>query len=228
MEEEKNIEEKELSNLSKAMSLRTIIILENLSRTHICKIYCNDGSHGTGFFCNIPFGWNNYLRVLMTNNHVLNKNDIQPGRVINFSLDNDYKEFNILIDNTRKTYTNELYDVSIIEIKKDDKIDVDSFFDLDRQIFQKNIREIFRNSEIYLLHYPKWKKMEISPGIIKYINKDKTTIYHTCDSSGGSSGGPIINQDNFQIIGIHKGAPERAKDYNFGTLLKEPLEQFNK
>lgn len=125
------------------MSLRTIIILENLSRTHICKINCNDGGHGTGFFCNIPIGWNNYLRVLITNNHVLNKNDIKPGRIINFSLDNDYKEFNILIDNSRKTYTNELYDVSIIEIKKDDKIDADSFFDLDRQIFQKNVREIF-------------------------------------------------------------------------------------
>ena len=46
----------------------------------------------------------------MTNHHVLNEKDIGPGQTINFSINNDYKEYNVLIDNNRKTYTDEYYD----------------------------------------------------------------------------------------------------------------------
>ena len=81
--------------------------------------------------------------------------------------------------------------------------------------------------QIYLLHYPKGNRLEYSIGLIKCINEDNYTIKHLCDSSGGSSGGPIINSFNFQVIGIHKGGALKAKNYNLGTLLKEPLEEFN-
>ena len=67
----------------------------------------------------------------MTNNHVLDENDIQPGQTITFSINNDYKYYNILLDNNRKTYTDKSYDITIIEIKKEDNIDGNSFFELD-------------------------------------------------------------------------------------------------
>ena len=133
-----------------------------------------------------------------------------------------------MIDNERKTYSNKSYDVTIIEIKKDDNIDRKSFFELDQQIFQENAYKIFKNCQIYLLHYPKGIEMEISSGIIKNISEDNKTIHHLCDTSGGSSGSPIINVLNFQVVGIHKGAAEGGKNYNLGTLLKEPIELFNK
>ena len=41
----------------------------------ICKIYKDNGAIGTGFFCKIPFN-NNLLKVLITNNHILNENEI--------------------------------------------------------------------------------------------------------------------------------------------------------
>ena len=80
-----------------------------------------------------------------------------------------------------------------------------------------------------MLHYPKGIKKEISFGIIQSIteDEDRKTIYHLCDSNAGSSGSPIINRKNFQIIGIHKGAPTGSQNYNLGTLLKEPIEKFN-
>ena len=227
MEEENYIKEKELTNQPKAIPLTVIKNLEGISRTHICKITCQDGTHGTGFLCNIS-NWNNTLKVLMTNNHVLNKEDIQPGKKIVFSFDNDRLPNRLLIDKNRKTYTSELYDVTIIEIKQEDNlkgVDEKSFFDLDNQIFDEKANEIFRNSQIYLLHYPKGIEMEISPGIIRNISENKRTIFHLCDTSGGSSGGPIINKDNFKVIGIHKGAAEKGKNYNMGTLLKEPIEK---
>ena len=71
-------------NQPKSISTEEMIgILERI-KTHICKIYCNDGSYGTGFFCNIEINWNNRLKVLMTNNHVLNKNNIQNKETIKF------------------------------------------------------------------------------------------------------------------------------------------------
>ena len=229
MKSDNYIKEKELSGQSKAISARELTILLGLIKDHICKINCKDGSHGTGFFCNIPFGWNNTLKVLMTNNHVLNLNDIQPGQTINFTLNNDDEKYNIPIGNDRITFTDESSDVTIIEIKENDKIKKNSFFNLDEQIFEENFIKIFKNCQIILLHYPKGVEMEISNGIIKNIieDEDKKTIHHLCDTSGGSSGSPIINKANFQVIGIHKGAPVGGQKYNLGTLLKEPIEKFN-
>ena len=226
MEEEKYIKEKGLSNLPKVILAKQMKILLTLLETNICKIYCNDGSRGTGFFCNIEIGWNKNIKVLMTNNHVLNVNAIKPGKTVKFSINNDNKYYKILIDKSRRTYTNEFYDVTIIEIKEKDKINEKSFFDLDRQIFEENSYEIFRNTQIYLLHYPKGIEMETSNGVIKSISIDNQEIQHLCDTSGGSSGSPIINKDNFKVIGIHKGGAEGAKNYNLGTLLKGPIEQF--
>ena len=118
---ENYIKEKELAGQLKAISAKELTILLGLIKDHICKIKCKDGMHRTGFFCNIPIGWNT-IKVLMTNNHVLNLNDIQPGQAINFTLNNDDEEYNIQIDNDRITYIDESFDVTIIEIKEKDKI----------------------------------------------------------------------------------------------------------
>ena len=63
--------------------------------------------------------------------------------------------FEIEIDNDRKKYNSETYDITIIEIKKNkDKLNIDSFLDVDEQIFNDNPQEIFKGKSIYLLHYP--------------------------------------------------------------------------
>ena len=41
----------------------------------ICKIFQDNGKKATGFFCNIPYR-DKTIPFLLTNNHVLNKNDI--------------------------------------------------------------------------------------------------------------------------------------------------------
>ena len=229
MEEAKYIEGKELENQPKAIPIEVMMKLGELTKTHICKINSN-GKKGTGFFLKTPFGFFNTLNALITSNQVLNKDDIQPGQTINFTLNNDSKEYNILIDDTRKTYTNESYDFTSIEIKKDDNIDEKYFFDIDKRMFQENenvnASQIFANSQIFLLHYPKAIQTEVSVGIIQLIKEDNLTIHHTCDTTNGSSGGPIINRDNFEVIGIHVGASEGGKNYNIGILLKEPIEKF--
>ena len=194
----------------------------------ICKIDCSDGGHGTGFFCNIPYKWNTNLKMLITNNHVLNNKDISIGQKVRFSINNEMIHYEIEIDETRIKYTNEEYDITMIEIKEKDKLDKKSFFDIDNQIFEENPNKAFQNMQIFLLHYPKGNKMEYSIGLIKNIKDNNYTIQHLCDSSGGSSGGPIINFIKFQVLGIHIGGAKGGFNFNLGTLLKEPIEKFNK
>ena len=200
-------------------------VLNEFLENRICKIKCL-GSLGTGFFCIIPYDDWDDLKVLMTNNHVIGDNDLIIGNKIKFTLDNDRKEKEIILDEKRKIYTSEKYDVTIIEIKKTDGIEKGSFFEIDNQVF--NDYKIYIKQSIYLLHYPKGKEMKYSIEIINNIYEDGYTIQHYCDSDEGSSGGPLLNSIDYKVIGIHKGGAKGTKQNNLGTLIKEPIEDFKK
>ena len=79
------------------------------------------------FFCKIQYTYNITLKVLMTNNHVLNEQDILSGKKIKFSINNELIFYEIEINETRKIYTNKKYDITIIEIGENDKLDKISF-----------------------------------------------------------------------------------------------------
>ena len=150
-----------------------------------------------------------------------------PGNKIRFSLDDGNKNFEILIDESRKTYANrEKYDITIIEIKKNDGLDFGYFFDIDNFDNIENPNDKYRNKGVYILHYQKGNKSEYSLGTIKVILEDGVNIQHLCSTEEGSSGGPIINLENYKIIGIHKGYDDKHK-VNLGTYLKEPIKDFN-
>ena len=131
----------------------------------------------------------------------------------------------ITIDEKRKTFTSEKYDVTIIEMKPTDGIKLDSFMEIDKDIYKDNFKEIFKNKSIYLLHYPKGAEICKSEEVMKNIGLDNYTVIHCCDSNNGSSGGPLINLKNNKVIGIHKGYNDKKK-INLGTILREPIEKF--
>ena len=85
----------------------TKLILSQMENC-ICKIIKDDGKKGTGFFCIIPFPErNNLLNVLITNNHILNENDIENDKIIKLIMYNKEQniEKEIKIDNSRKKLT---------------------------------------------------------------------------------------------------------------------------
>jgi len=132
----------------------------------ICRIYCNDGSKGTGFFCKIPFpdsnGYQDPLEVLITNNHVLSQSDINPGRNFEIYLNDESIKKSINIDKDRLTYTFEKpVDVTFIEIKPNDNIDSDSYIELDENIFNMEKINSYLKNTVYLLHYPRRKECRI-------------------------------------------------------------------
>ena len=78
MEEDIYIKEKDLENHPNKMNKEQLKISVEQMENCICRIKCLKEGHGTGFCLVIPVldDWNLSLRVLMTNFHVLEKNEI--------------------------------------------------------------------------------------------------------------------------------------------------------
>jgi len=86
----------------------------------------------------------------MTNNHVLEENDLKKYSNIRFTIDDGNIEKNIIIDDSRITFTDKDLDVTIIEIKPYDKII--HFLDIDEEAFSEDIDvNIYKNEKIYIL-----------------------------------------------------------------------------
>lgn len=130
---------------------KTKIILKQMEN-YICKIE-NKNGNGTGFFCYIP-NKNKLFPVLITNNHVINKEIIENENKIIISFYKDKKKIQkqLKINDNRKIYTNEKYDTTIIEINKE-KDEIDNFLELDDNIFNEYIN--IYNKSIYVIQYPK-------------------------------------------------------------------------
>ena len=230
MEENK---EKYIQNSLEPVSIDSTEIILNQMKTCICKIHKN-GIKGTGFFAKLPYKKDN-LSVLITNNHILGENEIKNGKNISISLNNEKTFKTIKINSKRKRYTNEILDVTIIEIKED--IDnISDFLNLDDQILSNYylysdendincLNDIYKNESIYLLNYIKGKEIFASYGLLTSITESK--INHKCNTDTGSSGSPIILLKNHKVIGVHYGSPIYNNfSFNFGTLILKPIIEF--
>ena len=190
----------------------------------VCKIEKLDGIKATGFLCKIPYPDQfRLLPVLITNNHILKKDDIDVNKTIKIIFENDRIVKYIKLG-ARISYTNakDHIDITIIEIKPN--LDgLHYFLDIDESIFDNNYKQIYKNKFIYLLQYSKGKPSH-SEGIIKNINNGY--IEHTCSNDLESSGAPILNLSNFKVIGVHKY--KNQNNYNLGLFMKYILHEFNK
>ena len=205
---------------------RTEKILEQMKKC-ICKIIVN-GCQATGFFCKIPFpNINNMLHVLITCNHVIGEqllNQEEARILLDIKEEDQPRELCLY---HRLYYTNKEFDITIIEIKSEDKIF--NFLELDDIIINdilNNINKtiIFQDETICVLQYPEGK-LSVSYGIFDRIFEDKKYPFvHKCATEEGSGGSPILNINNNKLIGLHIGS-YRWK-YNLGLLLNYPIKDF--
>ena len=168
----------------------------------ICKIEAQYKSgdkyiykRGSGFFCNIP---DKNLKVLMTNNHVLNQEFLDTAKKLNYSIEENFikKDYELNLEKKRYKYTDEELDFTIIEILKEDKIL--KFLEIDDFIYNKDYIE----EKIVVIQYPLSQNLKISSG--KIIGKQDNCLLYDVGTDGGSSGSPLILLDNLKIIGLHK------------------------
>ena len=202
-------------------------IIEQMEK-NICKIKIGK-KQGTGFFCKIPFpNKDSMLPVLITNNHIVKGDFLKMN---NSKLLVDIKENAEIIEldlNNRMKYTNEEFDITIIEIKEEDVII--NYLELDDAILNdilnnKNKNKDFIDKTIYIIQYPE-SELSVSYGILEDIYLDKKSNFkHKCSTKNGSSGSPILNMHN-QVIGIHKESYKN--EYNIGTFLNDAIKEFIK
>ncbi len=165
---ESTIREKDIKTSPEPVSFKgTETILDQMNNS-ICRIYTDKGK-GTGFFTKIPYK-SQLLPVLLTNNHVIGQDDILYNNYFSIYLNNDKKTKRIQLNNNRLMYTNEKLDITIIEIKDNDKLN-NKYLELDDEImnYLKSNREdefnyicdIYSNNSIYLINYPDFKNVVV-------------------------------------------------------------------
>ena len=226
--------EVEIKGAVKPISLKQTSIILNQMQTCVCRIH-NGQKKGTGFFLKIPYQKND-LPVLITNNHVLGEEKIAEGQLITLSLqslNDEETTINIEIDNGRKRYTNEILDVTIIELNDNDKIK--NFLTLDKKVINiissenkdrtEYFNNIYKSISLYILKYVE-NNILASFGLLQQISQN--SIYHKCSTVYGSSGSPIILLETNEVIGVHFGPAKHTPNTNEGTFLVEPIRQFQR
>ena len=190
----------------------------------ICKIIIEKEDsfiYGTGFFLNILDSG----KYLCTNNHIISKETINEE--IYLEIYNNKKR-KLRINNRNIKYFEKPKDITIIEIKNDDRIYKYIEF-LNYDLNYKNGYEIYKNADIFSIEYPLGQNAACASG--KIIGIDNNEFSHTIPTNNGSSGCHIILLHDdikfLQVIGIHKASGILNK-LNYGTFIAEIFNVYNK
>ena len=218
----------------------------------ICIITINKGpkgtGFGTGFLCSI--GLVKKIKSLVTANHILDEDQLKIGKEIKITFNDDKNSKIIKMDGSRRIYANEKDDITIIEIKDNDKLNDYDALEIDSNIYKDliNSYDEYNNKIVYILHYPEGNFVIFSKNIIIDIDNNNN-IYHSCANEVGSSGSPMLNLDTLKVIGMHRGYDNFNKERfhnetimkfqndfdkenklkcNIGKIMKESIINFNK
>ena len=211
--ENKNIVDNKIDYNSVNINDNEYII--SLINENICQVISKTGIIGTGFFCKIPFPYSwMLLPALVTNCKILDESDISLGEKIKLTLNN--KNITLTIDNNRKTYSSQEYQISIVEIRIDDNLNIDRFLDV-------KILDTNQLKKIFLMHHKKNKNdKNFSSGIIIDLDINNNYFTHSCKSTKESLGSPIISFVDYKIIGINAGIIDNS-NYSKGILFNNTL-----
>ena len=196
----------------------------------VCKIKCSNGKKGLGFFYKIPIkkNENNFMSVLINDSQILNEKDFDSNKnnQIKITL---YNGEEILIDESRKIYTNKEFEVTITEIKEDEIKDNNIYSEIDN--INPNIND---KPEKFLAIYSydydynnnnNDKIFNFSFCHLKDINKKNNNIieYENEEKDKEFPLGSLLLNLKGNIIGIHK---QKDKEKNFGILIKGLINEY--
>ena len=187
------------------------------------------GIYGSGFLLEINEDNIPIKKVLFTCNHVLNEEYLKSNNKIeiknqakinHINIKNNlvYRLENYIIKennaNKRKIITDKFLDYTCIEI-------FDNDFENDIDLFDINKKEIKINKDIFILHHPQGQDI-LSYSLGQILKIQDSIIYHSASTERGSSGSPIINREDFSVIGIHYGGINN--NFNTAHNIKDILD----
>ena len=143
------------------------LILEQMKKS-ICKIVLEDGKEGTGFFCSII-----YYSLLITNNSFIDESQLNKENnkiKIYLGKNNEYKEIEL---KDRIIYTNKEYNITLIEIKKEEKEKIGNInLEIDENINEDELNKLIGET-IYIIYHNKDKNISVSYSILEKCEQNE-------------------------------------------------------
>ena len=128
------------------------------------------------------------------------------------------------LNNSRIIYKIKKYDLFIIEIKQEDGIECE-YLELDYSYNEQNVNNLNKKL-IYILQYQNGEDCQASFGqLITILNQTQYNIKHSCSTSYGSSGSPIILLESLKVIGFHLQR-DSINNYNGGNFIFYAIDFF--
>ena len=209
----------EKDKLGENLTQKQFLSVSKQAEKSVCEII-KDKGYGFGFFCKIKLDTNE-ICCLFSNNHIISEEMLSNDESIKIKLNN--KIYNISLNLKRRIWKDKNIDFTCIEIIEEDN--------LISKIMPFEIDENNYNIEYQLQKYDKRciitlsignkGYIEITKGIIDYIQNNNDIFLHNCCTEIGFSGGPIILVNNSKIMGINCGSKNNK---NIGVYLKEIIE----
>ena len=211
----------------------SIINLKN----HVCAIEINNKIKGNGFLVNLEVPQKLVkFPVLITLGNILSKDEIKKNKKIKLHLKNSKSLLEIIIDKLRKLYTNEENNFTLIEIKKEDGLNINSFLEIDYQFDFKYLMKNNKNiNKIYSLSHLKGENnLIITKGQIYSINQKKNSFEYTMNSTPVLGSPLLIKKEEkknnkidyvYKVVGIFDSFNGKKGLCN-GILIKEPIKFF--
>ena len=159
-----------------------------------------------GFFCKVPYK-NNYLPAFITSYGMIDENFLNKNNKIEISLDNDRIKKTIKLNKDKIIYMNKAFNITIIEIKNNEKFNDINYLKFDDELFTDYILE----NHLYIFDYRNHEDNSVS---ILYDSINKIVGYNLIISNNiYVEGMPILNLKNNNVIGIYTGGYYNKKKY---------------
>ena len=170
---------------------------------------------GTGFFIELEIeDENRILQGLITNNHVLNKDqlNLNCNNIFEIYFKEKDKIFVIHSDDMTFIFTEELIDITFIQFKKElsENINPNYLKMYDEECINNDITTVIQypvdnNKTDYV------QKLSFSSEHIEYSSG--INYSHKCSTFSASSGSPLVN-NSLEVVGIHKSSlPNKNENY---------------
>jgi len=205
-------------------SYSRLVNFSDLKRS-ICNVKTDNP--GSGFFIEFPIpSIQNPLKLLMTNNHVLNEKFLNKEESFNIYFEEYHqkREFKIEIKSDKFIFTSKLIDVTFIQLSDDEIEQINPFF------LEPDDNECFESESIRIIQYPvnHSNKQQLADSIGNIVEIDGFNCYHSASTYHGSSGSPLLNIKNSKVIGIHKGYIDKEMYERLATKSKKYLSKNDK
>ena len=172
------------------------------------------------------------ITVLITNNNILNEELLnkKDGKIlIDIKEEKTIKTINLL---NRRKYTSKEYNISIIEIKKEDEIK--NYLELDDRIIDdiakiemENDEECFHSGFYKSLSFYMIGISKVIYGVFRVSDVKKCKFAFLCDEKNYQLGIPVFSTRNSKLVGYYY-EKYFYKNFEIGTFLNYPIKEFIK